>query len=196
MSTVSGLAVASAAGVFGSIAANAIQSIFVRPRNIAGFTADVTIKEKHQDVLTMTRHPVAQGSTITDHSYKEPATVWIECGWSNANLLAIFDLNYIQTVYAQFLALQSSRVLFSITTGKRVYTNMQIARLITETDRNSENILMLQVECQEIILASTSTVTVPPAANMSAPAVNSGVQSTGTAQLKPATTYNPAAGPQ
>jgi hypothetical protein len=196
MSIISGLAVGSAAGVFGNIAANAIQSIFVRPRNIAGFTADVTIREKHQDVLTVTRHPVAQGSTIADHSYKEPATVWIECGWSNSNLLAVFNLNYVQTIYEAFLALQASRVLFSIVTGKRAYSNMQIVRLLTETDKNSENILLLQVECQEIILASTSTVSVPPSSSMASPAVNGGVQPTGTAQLSPATTYNPKAGPQ
>ena len=59
-----------AGGIAGSAVTAAIQSIFVRPRSIGGFTADVTIEERHEDSLVVTQHPVETGSSIADHAYK------------------------------------------------------------------------------------------------------------------------------
>lgn len=175
-----------AIGTLGSAAAQFIQSIFVRPRNIAGFIANVTLEEQHNDVLTITRHPVAQGSVISDHAFKEPAIVVIRAGWTNSGgLNTLFDPNYVQTIYAKFLALQSSIVPFNIITGKRTYKNMLVHRLSTTTTRETEDALMLTVECQEIIMATTQTVTTPSTANMQAPQVNGGTQQQGNTQATP-----------
>jgi hypothetical protein len=175
-----------AIGTLGSAAAQFIQSIFVRPRNIAGFIANVTLEEQHTDVMTITRHPVAQGSVIADHAYKEPAVVLIRAGWTNSGgLNTLFDPSYVETIYKKFLALQSSIVPFSIITGKRAYTNMLIHRLATSTSRETENALMLTVECHEIIMATTQIVTTPPASGMQSPQVNGGTQQQGNVQTTP-----------
>ena len=186
-SFISGALTGTAVGLGGS-AIGAIASVFINPRSIGGFHADVTIEERHEDVLTVTSHPVETGSTISDHAYRQPAKVTIRCGWSNASIYAIvgtvtsllsgsFDTNYVRGVYNNFLTLQQSRQLFDVLTGKRNYTNMLITRLSIVTDATSENALMMTCECQEIILATTQTVTV------------GGTSSGGTKALGPAPTY-------
>ena len=187
-SFLSGALTGTAVGLGGS-AIGAISSIFINPRSIGGCHADVTIEERHEDVLTVTSHPVETGSTISDHAYRQPAKVTIRCGWSNASIGAIvgtvksllsgsFDTNYVRTVYNNFLTLQQSRQLFDVLTGKRNYTNMLITRLSIVTDATSENALMMTCECQEIMLATTQTVKV------------GSTSSGGTKALTPAPTYN------
>ena len=179
MSLLSGLSGAGI-GLLGNAAAQLIQSIFVRPRNIAGFVANVTLDEHHHDTLTITRHPVAQGSTVSDHAFKEPATVTIRCGWTNSGgLNTLFDPNYVQRIYQQFLKLQSDRVLFDVVTGKRTYTNMLIHRLMTATSQDTEESLILTVECQELILAATSVVVAPSSASMASPQITGATQQQG-----------------
>jgi hypothetical protein len=180
MSALSGLSGAGI-GLLGSAAASLIQSIFIRPRNIAGFVANVTLEEHHHDTLTITRHPVAQGSTITDHAFKEPAVVIVRCGWTNSGgLNTLFDPNYVRRIYQQFLTLQSGRVPFSIVTGKRTYQNMLVHRLMTATNQDTEESLILTVECQELIMATTSVVVTPSSASMASPQINGATQQQGT----------------
>jgi hypothetical protein len=189
MSSFLGGALTGTAVGLGGSAIGAIASVFINPRSIGGFHADVTIEERHEDVLTVTSHPVETGSTISDHAYRQPSKVTIRCGWSNASIYAIvgtvtsllsgsFDTNYVRSVYSQFLTLQQSRQLFDVLTGKRNYTNMLITRLSIVTDATSENALMMTCECQEIILATTQTVQV------------GGTSSGGTKALTPAPTYS------
>jgi hypothetical protein len=184
----SGAGIGTAVGLAGSALSSAVTA-FINPRSIGGFTADVTIEERHEDVLTVTSHPVETGSTISDHAYRQPSKVTIRCGWSNASAGAIigtitsllsgsFDSSYVRTVYNNFLTLQQSRQLFDVLTGKRNYSNMLITRLSIVTDATSENALMMTCECQEILLATTQTVSV------GAPA------SGGTKSLGPAPTYS------
>jgi hypothetical protein len=170
--------------------------VLFNPRNIGGFVANVTIEEQHVDRLRITEHPVEQGAAITDHAYKMPAQVTIRAGWSNSSPQALGNPFYIQTIYQSFLALQVSRQLFDIVTGKRSYSNMLIEALIETTDAAHENAMMLVVECKEVIIVTTQTVTVPPAANMSSPSSNGATQQQG--QISPVanpTTFNTAAAP-
>ena len=182
----------------GSLVDTALQvaTVLFSPRNIAGFVANVTIEEQHVDRMRITEHPVEQGASITDHSYKEPARLVIRAGWSNSSPQALGNPFYIQTIYQSFLALQASRQTFDIITGKRAYTNMLIEVLMETTDKEHENAMMLVLECKEIIIATTQTVTVPPAANMANPQVNGATNQVGTMNVvsSPAT-YNALASP-
>ena len=113
----------------------------------------------------------------------------IRCGWSNSSLRALlgvvegildgsFDTDYVRTTYNKFLALQASRELFDVVTGKRSYKNMVISRISVVTDGTSENALMMTCECQEILLATTQTVQV------------NNTKDGGTKSLQPAPKYN------
>lgn len=155
-------------------------TILVNPRNIGGFVANVTIEEQHVDRLRITEHPVEQGAAITDHAYKMPAQLTIRAGWSNSSIQALGNPFYVQELYASFLALQASRQPFDIITGKRAYSNMLIETLMETTDAAHENAMVLVVECREIIIVTTQTVSVPPAANMANPSSNAATQNVGT----------------
>jgi hypothetical protein len=169
-----------------------VAAAFFRPRMIGGLIANVTIEEDHVDELEITRHPVEQGASITDHAFKQPSMVRILVGYSNSNFQALGNPNYVQMVYEQFLALQASRVPIVILTGKRRYANMLIRRLHEHTDEKTENAMLLTVECQEIPIATTQTVTVPPAENMQNPQSTAPVVSGGARSLQPGSNYNPA----
>lgn len=175
-----------------SALAGLITPVLFRQRSIGGFIADVTVEEDHVDELEITEFPVQQGANVTDHSYKRPAQVRILVGYSNSSIVSFGDPNYVQNVYAQFLALQASRQPFDIFTGKRFYSSMLIRRLHTKSDEKSENIAMLDVECRQIIVVSSQTVTVPPASSMKSPQSTAPVSNTGQKSLASGTNFNSA----
>lgn len=161
-----------------------IGPIVVRQRNIGGFVANVTIREDHEDELIATDNPVEQGADITDHSFKAPARLTVDIGYSNSAVESGADPNYVNTQYANFLALQANRQPFDVITGKRNYTNMIITLLHTTTDEATENALFLTVRMREIIIVNTQTVSVPPANNMASPQSNGATAGLGTQQAQ------------
>ncbi len=163
-------------------------ALFSPPRSIGGIVANITLMEEGIDTYTITEHPVEVSSggingAISDHMYRNPAILVIRAGWSNSRPEALvetavslvtglfnggnfgqlpsFNLNYAASIYQQLLALQASRVPFEILTGKRVYENMVIRSLRQTTDEHSENALLTELICQEILTVTTSTVTTP-----------------------------------
>jgi len=163
--------------------------VIVRQRSIGGFVADVTVREDHEDELVVTENPVEQGASVTDHSFKAPARLTVDVGYSNSSVQSLGDPNYVQSIYEQFLALQATRQPFDVVTGKRVYTNMLITLIHTVTDETTENALMLTVRMREIILVDTQTVSVPPASNMKSPQNTAATTNTGISQLQPGSNF-------
>src|SRR5208283_2275928 len=168
---------------------NASSSVgLIRARNIGPFIADITISERHRDEMVITKHPIEIGSVINDHAYKNPITVVLTVGFSNSN--------YVQTVYNNFLTLQQNAQPFSVTTGKRTLNNMLIQYINELTNEQTENALILEMLCMQLILVNTSTASVQPAAtnsssaNQSDPAVNASPVQQGTQQISPANNIN------
>ena len=159
-----------------------IGPIIIRQRNIGGFVSDVTIKEDHEDELNVTENPVEQGANVTDHSFKAPARLTVEVGFSNSSTNAAGDPNYVQDQYANFLALQANRQPFQVITGKRIYQTMVITMLQTHTDEATENAMFLVVRMKEIIIVDTQTVSVPSSADMTSPQNTGASTSTGVQQ--------------
>lgn len=167
-----------------------LNPVLFRRRNIGGFIADVTIEEIHFDALEVTRHPVEVGAQVTDHSFKLPASVIIKAGWSNSSEQAGGDPEFVNEIYAALQELQDSRQPFDIVTGKRSYENMLMTRLGVRTDERSENSLMLEAECREILLVNTQTVSVP-AASQASPEITNPSARRGEISVVPAGTYGP-----
>lgn len=148
-------------------------------RNIGGFVADCTISEEHSDEMVITKHPVEQGAEITDHSYLQPARVTVTAGWSNSSPGALGNPSYVQSMYAALLSLRATRQPFDVVTGKRAYTNMLFQRISTRTDEKTENALIIEAELQEILIATTSTVSTPDSSVMNSPSNNGGLANRG-----------------
>lgn len=172
--------------------------LFKQQRSIAGIIPDVTVREQAQDELEITQHPVAVGYVVTDHAFKHPCVLQLEYGWTNSSLSTVSAQSLlsgtlpslslgnqrVRQIYEQLLALQASRQPFQVVTGKRLYQNMLLKSLGITTDATTENALAVTATCQEIIITTTSTVSVVPApiAQQANPASTAGVTDVGTVQ--------------
>jgi hypothetical protein len=170
---------------YGLVAAGAqlgLESILIRPRRAIGpFEAHVTLRERHQDDLEVVDHPVEQGAQISDHAFKRPPEVVIECAWSDSpkpsggiggiidsiagvggvqSLITGNSVNQVRDVYDKLRALQSSAELIEVVTGKRTYTNMIVKSLTVETDKDTEHVLRVTVVLRQMLIASVRVVAI------------------------------------
>lgn len=134
---------------------------------------DLAIRERHRDSLGITAHPIQTGAAVTDHAFVMQPEFSLEFGWSNSSLQAIGEdftntrvtdiltgnlgEGYISQVYTTVLALQSSRQLCTVTTGKRSYKNVLIESVETYTDADSAYSMIITMNCKALQLVSVST---------------------------------------
>lgn len=161
---------------FGDVSGNAV--LILPFRRIGLLMPHVVVDETHRDDLVITDHPVEKGAEITDHAFKRPPEVTIRAGWSNSG----YGEGYVQAVYTAMLALQASRVPFTVVTGKRLYTNMLISSMSTTTDVATEKALLVTVSLKSIIIVRTQETTVAPASAQASPDKTGGVENAGTVQ--------------
>lgn len=139
-------------------------------RALGGFVADCVPEERHDDSWVITEHPVEQGSTISDHVYKLPATLTLTYLWDFYSQNVSKSQSYLKDQYQKLLNIQApdangNVTPFSVFTGKRSYTNMLVASMSVATDRNTENMLSMRITCKEVILVGTSLVQLSNVAN-------------------------------
>lgn len=143
-----------------------IQSILIQPkRQIGPITVNVTIQEETTDALEITKHPVQQGASITDHAFKRPTEFSMRASW-RYNTLGIGAS--LAEIYQKLLTLQSSLVPFDIVTPKRLYKTMLFSALSQTTDKTTENCLMVSMRFEQIIVVPVTTVTVSPSVQKNA----------------------------
>lgn len=103
----------------------------------------VVVREKHIAKLAVTRHAIETGAEVTDHSYIEPKKLILEGASGSA-----------AAAYAAMVALQETRMPFTIVTGLYVYNNMLIEGIEAERDSQYGRILNCRVELTEVLLVS------------------------------------------
>lgn len=148
----------------------------LRPtRSIGEIRGYVTLSEEAIDKLTITKHPVQQGASITDHAYKEPTELNVQIVRGGI----LVDLN---EVYEEFLELQSSRIPFEVITKKRSFSNMLISSIRETTDKKTENILSISLSFLEVIIVEVTPTGVPPRARQANPGNTGATQKAGKKQ--------------
>ena len=152
-------------------------------RSIGPFNATVTLEEIASDDLEITQHPVQQGATITDHAYLKPATVSIKIMFNAA------DAPLAET-YAKLRQLQASREPFDVVTGKRAYKNMLFKSLGQTNDAQTEKVLSISAELQEIFIVQVETTTVPPRKQQARPGKTGATENAGQKSAQPAPERN------
>jgi hypothetical protein len=181
--------------------------VSVKPkRNIGGITNYATFEETHTDDLEITEHPIEQGASITDHAFKKPAELVLNFGLSNSlnqdgllggvkivppSLLAGSGVEQVKKIYEQLLQMQSDRELLTVNTGKRSYANMLIKKLVTTTNRQNENTLVVTATFKQVLLVATRLIqnAVPPTQQAS-PELTNPTTNQGTIQLTGNPNYN------
>lgn len=150
------------------------QRVVVQPRrSIATFDMMVVLSESATDTLEITRHPVQDGSSITDHAFVQPKTLEMEIVFANT------DARTLKETYQKLIELQASAVPFDVVTGKRAYKNMLISSISNTTDADTENVLSLGLSLQEIRIVQVEVAVVPPRSRQAQPAKTSGTQNSG-----------------
>ena len=128
----------------------------IKPKRQYGeIVANVVVDESTVDKLTITKQPVQQGSSISDHAYKEPTT------FSTTIYFKDNPAQSLSKIYQQLLELQLSRVPFDIVTPKRIYKSMLLGTIGCTTDKSTENVLKITASFEEVIIVKVSTTTVP-----------------------------------
>lgn len=191
-----------------------VQSVLFRPaRRIGNFVAQVTVEETHMDELEITDHPVEQGARISDHAYLRPAEITIRAGWSNspsvpgffpglgasvtgtiagvADIISGNGLKQVREIYQKLLELQTSRIPFSVVTGKRTYNDMLFRSLRVETNKETENSLVMTAVLRQVIIVKTQVIKFDvPKENQKQPEVTQPPVAQGQKQLTPAPQAN------
>lgn len=197
-----------------------LDALLVKPRRAIGDMpiAHATIREVHTDELEITTQPVEQGALITDHAFKRPSECIVEIGYSNSpgastllgsvasavtgmiagvsSLLTGNSESEVRSIYERFLKLQNDREPFDVYTGKRVYANMLVKALSTETTKETENSMVLKVHLQQVILVPTATTSSVSAApeDQASPSDTTPTSDEGVKQPVDAPDYNNSAG--
>lgn len=161
--------------------------IFGVRRRIGFVVPDVVIEESGKDELTITQHPVEKGSPISDHAFKNPVRVDMQCGFSDSR----GGVGWSREAYEALLELQYMREPFSVTTGKRTYSNMLVRGIAASTDQRTEHALMATVSLEEVIIVSTSSTS---SADQKSPQSTAPSQNEGPRQLQSAGLVGPAGG--
>jgi len=157
-------------------------------RKIGDFKSYITINETATDKVTITKHPIQTGASVTDHAYKEPTvlSMSIQVGTSFlSKSLGAPDFlsgSSLSDIYKEFIAIQNAREPLAVYTGKRTYTNMILTSLGNTTDRATENVLALQLSFEEVILVEVTPTVVPPRSKQRTPGATGATEKAGKKQ--------------
>ena len=121
-------------------------SVFLS-RNLGGITLDVVINENHTSEVNIPKHPVERGVKVSDHVWREPREVEIECIIQGPGLM---------DAYQALLDLQEEAEPFDFVTGLKVYENMLIEGLYPVRDKEYGRVLKFSASLQEVIIVSPS----------------------------------------
>lgn len=141
------------------------------------FSGYVTITENAVDELEITKQPVQQGATVTDHAFAKPTRLAIQMLFQSG----LFS-DSLSQIYQNLLNLQQSMVPFDCITPKRTYKNMLFASLSQTTDKKTENCLAINASFEQIIIVPIQTTNVPRG-QLSNPGNNGGTQNVGSKNL-------------
>jgi hypothetical protein len=121
-------------------------SVFLS-RSLGGIPVDVVINENHTSEVNIPKHPVERGVKISDHVWRDPYKVEIEC---------IIDGPGVMGAYSDLLDLQQDAEPFDFVTGLKVYENMLIEGLYPIRDKEYGRVLKFNATLVEVIIVSPS----------------------------------------
>lgn len=144
-----------------------LQSLFGTKRVIVGGPEiSVVIEENTSDRLTITKQPVQQGASITDHAYKEPTLLSMSVQFSDTNLVSgilnTFSGGGLKKIYEDLLEFQIRRTPFDVITPKRIYKSNLLALVTNLTNKQTENVLSIGLSFEQIVIVNIGTVQVDP----------------------------------
>lgn len=126
------------------------------------YVFDAVLRAGHNLRLRPTENPIQTGANMSDHAIVLPVVITLEIGMSDA--LDAFNANWgdLQhksvSCFQTMVALQRSRVLFTLATRLSQYTNMLLINIRVQDDAQTLSGLRAELTFQQIFLGSISTV--------------------------------------
>jgi len=125
---------------------------------------DATLSQTHIMQASVTRHPVEDGSTISDHIVDQPDAVNLVGVISNTPLVFLGFLGTsprrAEEAFAKLKEIKESGKLVEIATSLKNYTNMAITSVRCTRDAPKGNIIEVSIDLEEVKIATTATATV------------------------------------
>lgn len=123
---------------------------------------DAIIREEHSRDAIITDNPVENGSEVTDHMQILPSKLVLEIGVSDLIQAGERSPSGAGTksasTWENLEKLQDSREPFNVSTGLKLYKNMQIENMVTSRDRNTGKALPATLTLKELIIIETKIV--------------------------------------
>ena len=135
---------------------------FFNKKKIGSIEVDVFLTERFQRQAEITRYPVENGSSISDHIIYQPIGLDIDglMGSGYAFDIKDFFQSAIDT-HESIITLMNSKTAFDVVTGLKVYSNMVIENY--SYDRNAANggSFEFSMSLKEIFIVSSQTIVIP-----------------------------------
>ena len=134
-----------------------------QPRGkIADITVDVTINDTVSYNCNISKYPVEDGSSVSDHITEEPYAVEIRGLITNYPLFAAEEgsEDRAKNAYEELLTLKKNKTPFNVVTGLDIYTNVFFTSFEINRDADTGNAISFNAKFQEINFAVPVTVKV------------------------------------
>lgn len=130
-------------------------------------TLDATLDATLSHSMSVTDFPVEDGSSISDHTQKQPDVVTIRSIVSSTPL-RIVSLGVLsgnarpRAAFEIMTELQESKELVRIVTGLKTYDNMALTNFTVPRRADTTNALFFTATFREVRIVSSRIVTLPP----------------------------------
>jgi hypothetical protein len=125
---------------------------------------DATLSQTHLMQASVTRHPVEDGSQITDHIIDQPDAISLVGIISNTPLVFLGFLGdsprRAEEAFQKIEEMKSAGQLVEVTTSLKNYTNMAITSVRCTRDAPKGNVIEVSVDLEEVLIATTATATI------------------------------------
>lgn len=174
-----------------------IEALFIRTRkSIGDIELDGIITETHVNTVELSRNPIELGADITDHAIIEPRILNILAIVSDSPLDEVevgpivnptdrhFGTSTARNItrsvaaYNAIIEIMNRRDPIAVQTRLKLYENMLITNVSCTQDKDSSNIVSMDISLSEALIVSTQIVTLIPRAGipsqLASPAVEEG----------------------
>jgi hypothetical protein len=140
----------------------------IQPRlaKIQELVLDASIDEQHKYTNKVSRFPIEDGSTITDHIINEPVAITMQGFITNTPVLEAdssvartgYAANRVDTAFEALISIFTKKEIVTIVTGLMTYSNMVLVSLTVPRNKTIGDTLRFTADFQEIKIVTLETV--------------------------------------
>ena len=150
-----------------------------KEKSIGNILIDSFVEENHERTSKITRYPIEDGSTISDHIINDPDAVSITGVVMRTTILSPNpSTDRALTAYTEILQLMENKQLISLSTGLQVYSDMHIESFTVPRNFQTGADLTFSMKLVNARIAKSQTTLIPQSQ-----LIDGDLQSQGVAEL-------------